>query len=143
MFTGTHSPRLDEKGRLFLPAKYREELAGGVMITRGQERCLYVFPREQFTRLTEKLRNAPLTDKRARDYGRVLLSGAFDQLPDRQGRISVPGSLRTYAGLQRDCAVIGADTRLEIWDAQAWENWLAAHEDEFAQTAEEVVPGYL
>lgn len=143
MFTGTASPRLDEKGRLFLPAKYREQLAGGVMIAKGQEHCLYVFPKDEFARLTEKLRNAPLTDKRARDYSRVLLSGAFDQIPDRQGRISVPAALRTYARLQRDCVVIGADTRLEIWDAQAWESYLAAHEDVFAETAEEVVPGVL
>ena len=76
MFLGTHQPRLDEKGRLFLPAKYREDLAGGVVITKGQERCLFVWPREEFARITEKLRNAPVTDKASRDYSRVLFSGA-------------------------------------------------------------------
>jgi MraZ protein len=143
VFLGTHAPKLDDKGRMFLPAKYREELAGGVVITRGQERCLFVFPREEFARITEKLRNAPMTDKAARDYMRVLFSGASDQLPDRQGRISVPAGLRDYAGLQRDCTVIGANARLEIWDTRAWNTYLAAHEDPFAEAAEEVVPGIL
>ena len=140
MFLGTHQPRLDEKGRLFLPAKYREELAGGVVITKGQDRCLFVWPREEFARITEKLRNAPVTDKASRDYSRVLFSGASDELPDRQGRITVPAALRAYAGLQRDCVVIGANTRLEIWDSQAWETYLAAQEDTYAEASEEVLP---
>ena len=143
MFLGTHAPRLDEKGRLFLPAKYREDLAGGVVITKGQERCLFVFPRDEFTRITEALRDSPVTAKAARDYSRVLFASASDELPDRQGRITVPAALRTYAGLQRDCVVIGANTRLEIWDSQAWETYLAAQEDSFAEASEEVFPGIL
>ena len=113
------------------------------MITRGQERCLFVWPRAEFARITEKLRNSPVTDKSARDYSRVLFSGASDELPDRQGRVTVPAALRTYAGLQRDCVVIGANTRLEIWDSQAWENYLATQEDSFAEASEEVFPGIL
>jgi MraZ protein len=143
VFLGTHSLRLDEKGRLFLPAKYRDELAGGVVITQGQDHCLFVFPREEFARITEKLRNAPITDKAARDYMRVLFSGASDQLPDRQGRISVPERLRTYAGLQRGCTVIGANARLEIWNTQAWETYSAEREESFAEVDEEVLPGIL
>jgi len=143
MFLGTHAPRLDEKGRLFLPAKYRDDLAGGVVITKGQERCLFVFPRDEFTRITEALRDSPVTAKAARDYSRVLFASASDELPDRQGRITVPAALRTYAGLQRDCVVIGANTRLEIWDSQAWETYLADQEDSFAEAAEEVFPGIL
>jgi MraZ protein len=143
VFLGTHQPRLDEKGRLFLPAKYREELAGGVVITKGQDRCLFVWPREEFSRITEKLRNAPVTDKASRDYSRVLFSGASDELPDRQGRITVPAGLRAYAGLQRDCVVIGANTRLEIWDSQSWETYLATQEDAFSGASQEVFPGTL
>src|ERR1700683_170090 len=143
MFLGTHAPRLDEKGRLFLPAKYREDLAGGVVITKGEDRCLFVFPRDEFARITEALRDSPVTAKAARDYSRVLFASASDELPDRQGRITVPAALRTYAGLQRDCAVIGANTRLEIWDSQAWETYLAEQEDSFAEAAEEVFPGIL
>ena len=143
MFLGTHAPRLDEKGRLFLPAKYREELAGGVVITKGQERCLFVFPQEEFARITEALSTAPVTAKSVRDYNRVFFASASDELPDKQGRITVPAALRAYAGLQRDCVVIGANTRLEIWDTQAWETYLAAQEDSFAEAAEEVLPGIL
>jgi MraZ protein len=143
LFLGTHSPRLDEKGRLFLPAKYRDELAGGVVITKGQERCLFVFPRNEFARITDALRTAPVTAKSVRDYSRVLFASASDEIPDKQGRITVPAALRGYAGLQRDCVVIGANTRLEIWDTQAWETYLAGQEDSFAEAAEEVLPGIL
>ena len=141
MFLGTHAPRLDEKGRMILPAKYREELAGGVVITKGQERCLYVFTQEEFARITEEMRSAPTAATRANS--RVFFASASDEVPDKQGRITVPPALRAYAGLQRDCVVIGANTRLEIWDAQAWETYLAAQEDSFAEAAEEVLPGIL
>ena len=143
MFLGTHAPRLDEKGRLILPAKYRDELAEGGVITKGQERCLYVFPQEEFVRITEALRTAPVTAKSVRDYSRVFFASASDELPDKQGRITVPPALRAYAGLERDCVVIGANTRLEIWDTQAWDTYLAAQEDSFADAAEEVLPGIL
>ncbi len=143
MFLGTHTPRLDEKGRLILPAKYRDELAGGVVITKGQERCLYVFPLAEFGRMTEAMRTAPVTRKDLRDYSRVLFASAFDEVPDKQGRITVPLSLRTYAGLERDCVVIGANTRMEIWDAGAWETYLASQEEAFSEASQEVLPGIL
>ena len=143
MFLGTHTPRLDEKGRLILPAKYRDELAGGVVITKGQERCLYVFPLAEFGRMTEAMSTAPVTRKDLRDYSRVLFASAFDEVPDKQGRITVPPSLRTYAGLERDCVVIGANTRMEIWDAGAWETYLASQEEAFSEASQEVLPGIL
>jgi MraZ protein len=141
VFLGTYSPRLDEKGRLFLPAKFRDELAAGLVITKGQERCLYVFAEAEFGRLTERLREAPLTAKGARDYSRVFFASAHDEVPDKQGRVTVPGPLREYAGLNRDCVVIGANTRVEIWDADAWRDYLAASEDQFSSLSEEVLPG--
>ncbi|WP_219463420.1 division/cell wall cluster transcriptional repressor MraZ [Nonomuraea rhizosphaerae] len=143
MFLGTHQPRLDDKGRLFLPAKYREELAEGLVITKGQERCLYVFPVEEFQRITEALSTAPVTAKAVRDYSRVFFASASDETPDKQGRITIPQGLRQYAGLVRDCVVIGANTRLEIWDAQAWDTYLSAQEQAFADLSEEVLPGIL
>ena len=81
MFLGTHTPRLDDKSRLILPAKFRERLAGGLVITRGQERCLDIFPMDEFALRAEAARSAPMTSKRVRDYTRMLLSGAFDQIP--------------------------------------------------------------
>jgi MraZ protein len=143
VFLGTHTPRLDDKGRLFLPAKYRDELAEGLVLTKGQERCLYVFPQAEFTRITEALRAAPVTAKAVRDYSRVFFASASDEVPDKQGRVTIPQPLRDYAGLDRDCVVIGANTRLEIWDAAAWERYLEQQEDVFSDASAEVLPGVL
>jgi MraZ protein len=143
VFLGTHTPRLDEKGRLFLPAKYRDELAPGLILTKGQERCVYVFPMPEFERITEAMRTAPVTAKGLRDYSRVFFASASDEVPDKQGRITIPSALREYAGLNRDCVVIGANTRLEIWDSQAWTSYLDQQEDAFSEASEEVLPGVL
>ncbi len=89
MFLGTYTPRMDEKGRLILPAKYREELADGLVLTRGQERCIYVFSAEEFQNVHQQMRQAPLTSRQARDYIRVFLSGASDETPDKQGRVTI------------------------------------------------------
>ena len=143
MFLGTYAPRLDDKSRLVLPAKFREQLAAGVVLTKGHERCLCVWPLTEFRSVTEQLRGAPVTSKSARDYMRVLFAGASDEVPDKQGRVTVPPALREYAGLDRDCAVIGANNRVEIWDAGAWESYLAGQEDSFSALSQEVLPGIL
>ncbi len=142
MFLGTHTPRLDDKGRLALPAKFRTELEGGLVITKGQERCLFVFPMAEFSRITELLRSAPVTQRSVRDYSRVFFASASHEVPDGQGRITVPGQLREYAGLTKDCVVIGANSRVEVWDSAAWQNYLESTEQSFAD-AEEVLPGLL
>lgn len=141
MFLGTYEPKLDDKGRLILPAKYRDQLSPGLVLTRGQERCLYMFPLREFEAIHEQLRSAPLTSKQARQYLRVFLSGATDEQPDKQGRITIPANLREYAGLGRELAVIGMGTRVEIWDLATWNTYLAEQEAEYSDTAEEVVPG--
>lgn len=143
MFFGTHTPRLDEKGRLFLPAKFRDQLKEGLVITRWQERCLTVWPLPDFVALTEQLRAAPPTNKRVRDYQRMLFAGAADEKPDKQGRITIPPMLREYAGLQRDCVVIGASNRIEVWDAGAWQTYSSEQEQAFSELAEEVLPGVI
>jgi MraZ protein len=143
MFLGTHTPRLDDKGRLILPAKFRDELAGGVVITKGQEHCLYVFPTAEFQRQADALAAQPMTNKAARAYSRVFFAGAHDEVPDRQGRVTIPVHLRDYAALDRDLVVIGASTRVEIWDRQSWESYLAESEGDFADIAEGVLPGGL
>ena len=143
LFLGTHAPRLDEKGRMVLPAKFREAFAEGLVMTKGQERCLYVFPVAEFARVTEAMRAAPVTSKGARDYMRVFFAGASDEVPDKQGRVTVPAALRDYAGLSRDCVVIGAGTRMEVWDAATWSAYLAEQEESFSSLSEEVLPGLL
>jgi MraZ protein len=141
MFLGTHTPKLDEKGRIILPAKFREELSGGVVLARGQERCVYVFSRPTFQEKVEAITKAPLTSRAARDYVSMFLSGASDEVPDKQHRVTVPAALREYAGLGRDLTVIGAGDRAEIWATEAWEAYYAEKEEAFSSTEEEVIPG--
>ncbi len=141
MFLGTHEPKLDTKGRIILPARFREDLADGLVITKGQERCLYVFPANEFSVITEKLRQAPVTEKSARDYLRVMFAGAHDEVPDKQGRVTIPTGLREYASLEKDCVVIGANTRVEIWDSTSWNKYLKDREKTFADVSKEVLPG--
>lgn len=143
MFLGTYTPRLDEKGRLILPAKFRDELSAGLVLTKGQERCLYAFPMREFEGLYARMRQAIVPDRDARGFQRVMLASAVDEVPDKQGRITVPPMLREYAGLERDLCVTGAGARVEIWDAAVWESYLSEAEAKFAETAAEVIPGLL
>ena len=141
MLLGQHSPKLDEKGRVILPAKFREELQGGLVITRGQDRCLFVFSSAEFALVNDKIRQAPVTNAEARNYLRIFLSGASDEQPDKQGRVTIPATLRQYAGLDKDLVVIGVGNRAEIWDAKAWNEFLSTHEASFSNVSEEVIPG--
>jgi MraZ protein len=141
MLLGTHNPRLDEKGRLILPAKFRDEFSTGLVITRGQDRCLYVFSAREFEQLTDKISQAPISSKAARDFLRSLLSGATDEVPDKQGRVTIPAMLREYGSLDRDLAVIGMGNRAEIWDLKVWNDTQAARDAAFSEIAEEVIPG--
>jgi MraZ protein len=141
MFLGTYAPKLDEKGRIILPAKFRDELAAGVVITRGQEHCLYVYSSREFERVLEKVSQCPVTDKDTRDYQRGLLSGAIQELPDKQNRVTLPVILREYAGLDRELTVIGAGNRAEIWDTEAWNTYYGEAESKYANRTEEVIPG--
>ncbi|MFK4789547.1 division/cell wall cluster transcriptional repressor MraZ [Microbacterium sp. ZW T5_56] len=141
MLLGTHTPKLDDKGRIILPAKFREDLAGGVVITRGQERCLYVFSTAEFESVHERIRQAPLSNKQARDFLRMFLSGASAEMPDSQNRITVPQSLRAYAGLEKELVVTGVGAHAEIWNAQAWNDFVEANESSYADMEQEVIPG--
>jgi MraZ protein len=141
VFVGTYTPRLDAKGRLFLPAKFREQLEEGLMVTRGQERCLTVFSLPDFEALTTRLEGASQTNKSVRGYTRMLTSGAFQEVPDKQGRINIAPLLRAYASLDRDVVVIGSMNRVEIWDPTNWQTYLDEQEQQFADLSEEIFPG--
>lgn len=143
MFLGTHAPRLDDKGRLVLPAKFRDGVADGLVMTKGQERSIVVWPRTDFAAHAERLSDASRTDAKVRAHLRVLFSGANDDAADKQGRVTIPPALREYAGLDRDVVVIGQGQTFEIWDAASWEAYLASHEDAFSSIDEEVIPGLL
>jgi MraZ protein len=141
MLLGTHTPKLDDKGRVILPAKFREDLAGGIVVTRGQERCLYVFSTAEFEAMHDRIRQAPLSNKQARDFLRMFLSGASAETPDGQNRITIPPHLRTYAGLERELVVTGVGTHAEIWNADAWNAYAEANESGYAELEQEVIPG--
>ena len=140
MFLGTHTPKLDDKGRLILPAKFRDELADGLVITRFQERCLAIWPISSFVEMTKTVRSASSSQLDVRDYQRMIASGASDETPDKQGRITIPPHLRSYAGLDKDCVVVGAIDRVEVWNAAAWEEYSTEKESAYADLNQTLFP---
>ena len=137
MFLGEFEHAIDEKNRLTLPARFREALAGGAVLTRGLDVCLDVFPRADWNRLVEG-RLAPLDpfSREARELKRFFFSGATDAELDKQGRVLVPPALLKHAGLGREVVVAGVHDHLEIWDRQAWRDHLAAVEGSADHVAE-------
>ena len=120
MFLGEYAHTVDEKGRITLPAKYRADLASGVVVTRGIDKCLFVFPMEEWKKLSDRVSALPLTDGQAREFRRLLFSGATDAELDKQGRVLLPQYLRDYAGLNSNVIVAGLNTHMEIWALDAW-----------------------
>lgn len=139
-FMGTYTPKLDEKGRLFLPAKFRDRLAEGLVITQGQENCLVVWPHDGFAKEAERAQAVPMTSRDARDYARAFFATAEQTAPDKQGRIGISASLRSYASLQRDVVVVGVMDRIEIWDPERWAEYSAEATAKFAALDERPAP---
>jgi len=121
MFLGEYDHTIDDKGRLTVPARFRAELAEGLVVTRGMDRCLLIYPIQEWYRLFERVTALPLNDRRARAIRRRLLSAASDVAPDSQGRVLIPPRLRTYASLSGDVIVAGNGTYIEVWNPQMWE----------------------
>lgn len=140
LLLGTYTPKIDAKGRLALPAKLRSQLGSGLVMARGQERCVYLLPYSEFRRVAAQIQRTSMGNKAARDYLRVFLSGAVDQEPDKQGRVVIPPMLRQYAGLGDDVVVIGVGTRAEIWNREAWESYLGEQEQGYSDIADDVLP---
>ncbi len=140
LLLGTYAPKIDAKGRMALPAKMRSQLGDGLVMARGQERCVYLLPATEFRRIAMQIQRTSMGNKAAREYLRVFLSGAVDQDPDKQGRVLVPQMLRDYANLGDDIVVIGVGTRAEIWDRKTWESYLADKEQGYSDIADDVLP---
>lgn len=138
MFLGEYSHSLDEKGRIVMPSKFRAGLASGLVVTKGQERCLYVFAMETWDQESKRVQRLPRTDRRARNFSRSFFASASDQTLDRAGRCQIPEPLRTYAGLDRDVTVVGVSDRIEIWNTETWRS-VAAEADEYYAGIEEVL----
>jgi MraZ protein len=141
MFIGEYSHNLDAKGRLILPAKFRASLGERCITTRGLDHCLFVFPLEEWTVLEQKLRGLPLTKKEARAFSRFFFSGATECDIDGQGRILIPPSLRDYAAINREAAVIGVSTRIEIWAGERWDEYCTGAEETYEELAEKMGEG--
>jgi MraZ protein len=120
MFLGEFEHNIDDKGRLTIPAKFRDELEGGVVVTRGLDGCLWAYSRGEWENLAEKIGQLPTTNRAARNFARFMFSSAFDSVPDRQGRVLVPQNLRDYAGIINETVVIGVMNRVELWNPAKW-----------------------
>ena len=138
MFLGEYQHALDDKGRVVLPRKFRDELQKGCVITKGQEHCIYVFTLERWQEEMAKVAKLPRTDRRSRNFSRSFFAGASDLKPDRQGRIAIPENLRTFASLDKDVTVVGVADYIEIWSTSVWED-VAAEADELYAGIEEVL----
>ena len=121
MFMGEYNHSVDAKGRLIVPAKFREQLGEEFVVTKGLDGCLFVYPQEEWKHIEDKFREVPLTTKDARKFSRFFFAGAASCEIDKQGRILIPGVLREYAGLEKDVVLVGVLSRIEIWDKHNWE----------------------
>ncbi|HEY71841.1 MAG: cell division/cell wall cluster transcriptional repressor MraZ [Chloroflexi bacterium] len=120
MFLGEFVHTIDEKGRLTVPAKFRDGLATGLVVTRGIDRCLAIYSVDEWEQMAEKVSALPMTDRSARAFRRLVFAGASDAVPDKQGRVLIPPNLREYAGLDGEVIVTGLYTYIEVWNPDAW-----------------------
>ena len=141
MLMGEYHHSIDEKNRLIIPSKFRNELGEKFVITRGLENCLFVYSYAEWENIVSKLRTLPFTKKDSRDFTRFFLSGATECVLDKSGRVGITSPLVKYAGLTKDCVIIGANDRLEIWDEGAWNNFFDSNEENFASIAENLFGG--
>lgn len=128
MFIGEYSHAIDEKGRVSLPAKFRRNAAEGVVVTRGFDHCLFVYPRKEWQAMAQKLASLPISQKKNRAMARLMLAGARDEQLDAQGRIILPGYLREYASIAKHVTIAGLYNRMEIWDEDTWNDYKAKTE---------------
>jgi MraZ protein len=138
MFIGEYRHNIDDKGRLAIPVKFRGDLAHGAVVTRGLDTSLFLFPKEEWDKLAEKLAGLPLGQSNSRAFTRLMLAGAMDVEMDKQGRMVLPEYLRTYAGIGKDVIVAGLYTRLEIWDAKKWQAYKTTAEGDAEKIAEQL-----
>lgn len=136
---GEFQHNIDAKGRMIVPAKFRQELGERFIVTRGLDQCLFVYPMDEWEILEEKLKKLPLTKKDARAFTRFFFSGATECEVDKQGRINIPPTLRAYAALDKECVVIGVSNRIELWAKEKWETYVVESEASFAEIAENLM----
>jgi MraZ protein len=139
MFMGEYHHSIDNKGRMIVPSKFRDELGEMFIITRGLDQCLFGYPISEWELIEEKLKGLPLTKKDARAFTRFFFSGATESELDKQGRINIPAPLLQYAKLEKECVILGVSNRIEIWSKQIWEDYFTQSEESFAEIAENMI----
>jgi MraZ protein len=139
MFMGEFRHTIDAKGRLIMPAKFREDLGTEFVLTRGMDNCIFGYPLDEWQQLEEKLKKLPLAKKDARAFVRFFYSAAVECVPDKQGRINIPQTLVTHAGLEKDCVLIGVSNRIEIWSQAKWDSFSEEAEENFDEIAENML----
>lgn len=139
VFMGEWQHTLDTKGRLIIPAKFREQLGERFIVTRGLDHCLFVYPLSEWAILEGKLKSLPLTQGDARKFVRFLFSGAIECELDKQGRIMLPSNLREYAKLEKDVVIIGVSSRVEIWAKEQWDQYVEEASASYEDIAEKIV----
>lgn len=138
MFLGQYLHSIDDKGRIAVPTKFRDDLAQGAVVTRGLDTSLFLLPLEEWGKLAEKLASLPLGQASSRAFSRLMLAGAMDVKLDGQGRFVIPEYLRTYAGLQRNVVVVGVHNRIELWDEEEWKRYTEKTEEDAEAIAEQL-----
>ena len=136
MFIGEYHHTIDDKGRIIIPAKFRDELGSNFVVTRGIESCLFVYPNKNWDQICEKLNSLPFTRKDARVFSRFFMSGATNVELDKQGRINISAPLINHANLTKDCVIIGTGDRLEIWSKEDWDSFFNSNKDSMSDIAE-------
>ncbi|NLI13884.1 division/cell wall cluster transcriptional repressor MraZ [Pelotomaculum propionicicum] len=139
MFMGEYQHNIDPKGRLFIPARFREGLGDSFVITKGLDGCLFAYPQPEWDALEQKLKSLPFTKGDARAFVRFFFSGAAICEADKQGRILIPGNLREFAHLEKDVVVIGVSSRVEIWAKRQWDEYNARAAESYEEIAEKIV----
>lgn len=138
MFIGEYQHSIDEKGRLAIPVKFRDDLAKGAVVTRGLDNSLFLYTKDEWQKLADKLAGLSITQAGSRAFARLMLSGAMDVKVDKQGRVGLPDYLRKYAGINKKVVVAGLYNRLELWDEKTWEQYKASTEKDSNKIAEEL-----
>ncbi|MGV3487763.1 MAG: division/cell wall cluster transcriptional repressor MraZ [Tuberibacillus sp.] len=139
MFMGEYQHTIDEKGRLIIPAKFREELGQTFVLTRGLDQCVFGYPMDEWKALEQKLKALPFTKKDARAFSRFFFSGAAECQLDKQGRVNITQPLRDYAELDKECVIIGVSSRIEIWSKSKWESYYESSESSFEEISESLL----
>ncbi|MFC7392452.1 division/cell wall cluster transcriptional repressor MraZ [Scopulibacillus cellulosilyticus] len=139
MFMGEYQHNIDDKGRLIIPSKFREELGSSFVLTRGLDQCVFGYPLDEWKQIEQKLKALPFTKKDARAFTRFFFSGASECQLDKQGRVTITQPLRDYAKLEKDCAIIGVSNRIEIWSKSNWDSYYEESEASFGEISESLL----